>query len=74
MLLLEIEKELHGPDGQTALQRYDRILADLDVRLASAMADGLAPYDYSNAEQLKKAVLLSRKLLRIAALGGNVGK
>ena len=69
MLLLDIEKELNGPDGEAAMQRYDKVLLNLDERLAAALSEGLPPNEYSNAEQLKKAVLLARKLLRLAANG-----
>jgi hypothetical protein len=65
MDLLEIEKELNGPDGEAAMQRYDQMLASLNIRIANALQAGLAPDDYSAAEQLKNAVLLARKLLRI---------
>ena len=34
--LLEIEKELAGPDAAAALRRYDAVLAGLDARLAAA--------------------------------------
>ena len=66
MNLLDIEQELAGPDGEAAMQRYDLMLAKLDARLADALQAGLAPEDYSAAEQLKNAVLLARKLLRLA--------
>ena len=69
MQLLDIEKELCGPDGEAALQRYDKVLLDLDERIATALSEGLPPDEYSDAEQLKKAVLLARKLLRLAANG-----
>ncbi len=65
MDLLEIEKELNGPDGEAAMQRYDQMLADLGIRIANELQVGLAPDEYSAAEQLKNAVLLARKLLRI---------
>ena len=66
MNLLDIENELAGPDGEAAMQRYDQMLAGLDARIANALQAGLAPDDYSAAEQLKNAVLLARKLLRLA--------
>ena len=66
MNLLDIEKELAGPDGEAAMQRYDQMLARLDTRIADALQTGLPPDDYSAAEQLKNAVLLARKLLRLA--------
>ena len=66
MNLLAIENELTGPDGEAAMQRYDQVLASLDARIVNVLQAGLAPDDYSAAEQLKNAVLLARKLLRLA--------
>ena len=70
MNLLDIEKELAGPDGEAAMQRYDLMLIGLDRRIADALQAGLAPDDYSAAEQLKNAVLLARKLLRLSRRDG----
>ena len=70
MNLLDIEKELAGPDGEAAMQGYDQMLAKLDARLADALQAGLAPDEYSAAEQLKNAVLLARKLLRLSRREG----
>ena len=64
--LLDIEKELAGPDGQAALEKYDQTLVVLDGRLADALRQGLSPDDYSAAENLQKAVVIARKLLRLA--------
>ena len=69
MKLLDIEKELDGPDGEAALMRYDKVLQNLDERLSAALNEGLPPSEYSDAEQLKKAVLLARKVLRLVAKG-----
>ncbi len=66
MQLLEIEKELLGPDGEAAMQGYDRTLADLGERLARAQQEGLAPDDFTSADRLKEAVVVARKLLRLA--------
>ncbi len=68
--LMVIERELAGPDGANALARYDAVLARLDVRLESAMKDGLAPEEYPSAEALREANLLARKLLRLAVRDG----
>ena len=64
--LLDIEKELAGPDGQAALEKYDQTLVALDGRLADVLRQGLSPVDYSGAENLQKAVVIARKLLRLA--------
>ena len=66
MNLLAIENELTGPDGEAAMKGYDQVLASLDARIANALQTGLAPDDFTAAEQLKNAVLLARKLLRLA--------
>jgi hypothetical protein len=63
--LLDIEKELSGPNGQAAMEGYDQILVNLDERLARNLREGLPPDEYTAAEELKKAVLLARKLLRL---------
>ena len=66
MNLLDIEKELAGEDGEAAMKRYDQMLADLDQRIVQALNDGLPPNEYSAATQLKEAVLLARKVLRLS--------
>ena len=71
--LLDIEKELTGPDGAAALERYDQTLLNLDGRLAEALRQGLPPDEYTAAEELKQAVVLARKLLRLAQHDGQQG-
>ena len=66
--LLEIEKELAGPDAAEALRRYDAVLAGLDARLAEALAHGLPPKEYERCERLKEANVIARKVLRLAAV------
>ena len=63
--LLEIEKELAGPEKEAALARYDAVLAALDVRLKSAMGAGLSPEEFPRAEALKEANEIARKILRL---------
>lgn len=65
--LLEIEKELAGPDAAVALRRHDAVLAGLDARLAEALARGLPPAEYEKCERLKEANTIARKVLRLAA-------
>ena len=65
--LLEIEKELAGPDAAAALRRHDAVLAGLDARLAEALARGLPPEEYERCARLKDANTLARKVLRLAA-------
>ncbi len=63
--LLEIERELAGPDRESALARYDAVLAGLDRRLSAALKDGLSPDEFPRAEALKEANVLARKILRL---------
>jgi len=63
--LLEIEKELAGPDREAALARYDAVLAGLATRLDAALQAGLPPDEFPRAEALKEANTLARKILRL---------
>ena len=63
--LLEIEKELAGPDREAALARYDKVLADLSARIDAALRRGLAPDEFPKVEALKEANVLARKILRL---------
>ena len=63
--LLEIEKELAGPNKDAALARYDKILADLSARIDEALKAGLPPAEFPRAEELKEANTLARKILRL---------
>ena len=63
--LLEIEKELAGPDRDEALARYDAMLAALDSRIGDAMREGLAPDDFEMVRELKEANTTARKILRL---------
>lgn len=64
--LLDIEKELTGPDGPAVLERYDQVLLTLDERLMNALRQGMPPDEYNATEDLKKVVVIARKLLRLA--------
>ena len=68
--LLEIERELAGPDAAAALRRHDAVLAGLDARLAEALARGLPPEEYERCALLKEANVVARKVLRLAAAKG----
>ena len=63
--LLEIEKELAGPNKDAALARYDKILADLSAKIDAALKAGLPPDEFPRAEELKEANTLARKILRL---------
>jgi len=68
--LLEIERELSAPNGEEAMLRYDQVLLRLDERIATALREGLPREEYEKAERLKEAVLVTRKLLRLAVREG----
>ena len=64
-LLLEIERELAGPDKQAALARYDAVLKGLEARIDTAMRKGLPPSKFPCMEALKEANTIARKILRL---------
>ena len=68
--LLEIEKELAGPDREAALVRYDAVLAGLEAKIGTAMEDGLPPDEYPKVELLREANTLARKILRLTVRVG----
>lgn len=75
LLLLEIEKELAGPDSHDALVRYDAVLVALGRRLEAALKAGLPPDEYSKAEALREANTIARKILRLTVrVDGEVRK
>jgi hypothetical protein len=63
--LLEIEKDLAGPDREAALARYDKVLLGLSARIDEAQRRGLAPDEFPKTELLKEATVLARKILRL---------
>ena len=65
VMLMEIEKELAGPDKEAALAKYDAVLSALAKRIDAAMREGLAPDEYPKVEALKDANTLARKILRL---------
>ncbi|MCQ2403972.1 MAG: hypothetical protein MJ202_09635 [Lentisphaeria bacterium] len=67
--LLDIEKRLYGDGREVALTEYDRQLVRLEERLKTSMDQGLSPDDFSNADALKSAVRLARKLIRLSPKG-----
>ena len=69
MELLEIERELAGPEKMVALQKYDGMLVALGARLDRALAEGLPPDEFARCEGLGEAVVLARKLLRLQVKG-----
>ena len=74
-MLLEIEKELAGPERNAALARYDAILARLGERIDEALKAGLPPDEFPKVETLKEANVLARKILRLTVrVDGEVRK
>ena len=73
--LMEMERELSGPNGHEALARYDAVLARLESRVEAAMKSGLPPDEYPKVEALREANVLARKILRLTVrVGGEVRK
>ena len=73
--LLEIEKELAGPEKDSALAKYDAVLVALERRLEAAMKEGMSPDEFPKVEQLREANVLARKILRLTArVGGETRK
>ena len=64
-MLLEIERELAGPEKDSALARYDAVLVALERRLEAAMKEGMSPDEFLKVEQLREANTLARKILRL---------
>ena len=74
-MLLEIERELAGPEKGSALARYDAVLVALERRLEAAMKNGLPPDEFPKAEALREANTLARKILRLTVrVGGEARK
>ena len=69
MELLEIEKELAGPEKDAAMEKYDRVLVALGERLDAALRAGLPPEEYGKCEELRAANVIARKLLRLQIKG-----
>ena len=63
--LLEIERELAGPEKDSALARYDAVLVALERRLEAAMKEGMSPDEFPKVEELREANTLARKILRL---------
>ena len=74
-MLLEIERELAGPDKGSALARYDAVLVALERRLEAAMKEGMSPDEFPKVEELREANTLARKILRLTVrVDGEVRK
>ena len=65
VMLMEIERELAGPQKEAALAKYDAVLSALAERIDAALQAGLPPDEYPKVEALKYATTLARKILRL---------
>lgn len=65
MELLDIEKELAGPERDAALRRHDDVLKALSARIVVAQRQGLPPEEFARLKELDEAVVVARKLLRL---------
>ena len=73
--LLEIEKELAGPEKDSALAKYDAALVALERRIEAAMKEGMSPDEFPKVEELREANTLARKILRLTVrVDGEVRK
>jgi len=63
--LMEIEKELAGPQKEAALAKYDAVLSALAARIDAALQAGLPPDEFPKVEALKEANTVARKILRL---------
>jgi len=73
--LMEIEKELAGPQKEAALAKYDAVLSALARRIDEAMKSGLPPDEFPKVDELKEANTLARKILRLTVrVDGEVRK
>ena len=70
-MLLEIEKELAGPEKDSALARYDAVLVALERRLEAAMKEGIPPEEFPKVGELREANSLARKILRLTVRVGS---
>ena len=74
VMLMEIERELAGPQKEAALEKYDAVLSALAKRVDAAMKAGLPPDEYPRATALREANVLARKILRLTARVGGAAR
>ena len=75
VMLMEIERELAGPQKEAALAKYDAVLSALAERIDAAMLAGLPPDEFPKVEALKEANTVARKILRLTVrVDGEVRK
>jgi len=75
VMLMEIERELAGPQKEAALAKYDAVLFALAEKVDAAMQAGLPPDEFTKVEALKEANTIARKILRLTVrVDGEVRK
>ena len=75
VMLMEIERELAGPQKEAALAKYDAVLSALAGRIDAALQAGLPPDEFPKVEALKDATTVARKILRLTVrVDGEVWK
>ena len=75
VMLMEIERELAGPQKESALAKYDAVLSALAGRIDAALQAGLPPDEFPKVEALKDANTVARKILRLTVrVDGKVRK
>ena len=75
VMLMEIERELAGPQKEAALAKYDAVLSALAEKIDAAMQVGLPPDEFTKVEALKEANTIARKILRLTVrVDGEVRK
>ena len=75
VMLMEIERELAGPQKEAALAKYDAVLSALAERIDAALQAGLPPDEFPKVEALKEANTVARKILRLTVrVDGEVRK
>ena len=75
VMLMEIERELAGPQKEVALAKYDAVLSALAEKIDAAMQAGLPPDEFTKVEALKEANTVARKILRLTVrVDGEVRK
>lgn len=65
MELIDLEKELAGPDKNAAMEKYDQELVSLQARVKEALRIGLSTEEFSKVGALDEVVTIARKLLRL---------
>lgn len=64
--LLNLEKDLAGPNRHEVYRRHDETLASLQKRIMEEQRNSLPPEEYQQAEKLRLGVIAARKVLKFA--------